>query len=121
MKQRKPGSSLKLGEVTLLTNQAYVLMYLAQRPVTKLSAIARKLRLTERAIQRIISILTDQGFLTRTRDGQRIHYRVHTEKTIRHPMVGELTVGALLELARHQQGRIENDDDALAPGTASLD
>ena len=121
MTQRNPSSSLKPGAVTLLTNQAYVLMYLAERPVTKLSAIARKLRITERAIQRIMSQLTEQGFVTRTRDGQRIHYLVHSEKTIRHPMVGDLSVGALLALARKSEGRAGRDAGAMARGTAPQD
>jgi hypothetical protein len=109
MPPRKPNRSLKPGAVTLLTNHAYVLMYLAERPVTTLSKIARKLRMTERAIQRIMGQLTDQGFVTRTRDGQRIHYRVHTEKTIRHPMVGQLSIGSVIALARG--GDRQTDDD----------
>jgi DNA-binding transcriptional ArsR family regulator len=87
------------------TNQAYVLMFLAERPVTTLSAIARKLRITERAIQRIMNQLTAQGYITRSRDGQRIHYAVHTDKIIRHPMVGELSVGTLLNIARQTSRR----------------
>jgi predicted ArsR family transcriptional regulator len=118
---RKPVSSPKPGAVTLLTNQAYVLMYLAERPVTTLSAIAQKLRVTERAIQRIIGQLADQGFVTRTRDGQRIHYMVHTDKTIRHPMVGELSVGSIMKLARQSGRPVARDSGASPRSTAPLD
>jgi DNA-binding transcriptional ArsR family regulator len=112
MTSRKPVNSLK-PPVTLLTNQAYVLMYLAEKPVTTLSAIARKLRITERAIQRIMNQLAAQGYVTRSREGRRIQYKVHLDKIIRHPMVGELSVGALLNLARPTNGRDGREVSAM--------
>jgi hypothetical protein len=55
-------------------------------------------RLTERAVQRIISDLEQDGYLSHTRDGRTNTYRIQPDKVLRHPAEAGQTVAALLSL-----------------------
>jgi PAS domain S-box-containing protein len=58
------------------TNHLKVLSALAERPDLRLRDIAREVGITERATQRIITELINEGYLARTRVGARNHYAV---------------------------------------------
>ncbi|MCW7941416.1 ArsR family transcriptional regulator [Streptomyces hygroscopicus] len=95
---------------TFLTNHARVLAAIADDPNTRIRDLAAHCRLTERAVQKIISDLEQDGYLSHTRQGRSNAYRIEKGATLRHPAEVEagLTVAALLSvLARHdaQRGR----------------
>jgi len=71
---------------------------IARDPSVRLRDIAGALGITERATQRIVSELVDEGFLTRRREGRRNTYIVHREKTMLTPQLSETEVGKLLEI-----------------------
>lgn len=83
---------------TFLTNHSHVLFCLAQDPSVKMREIARKVCITERAVQRIIAELTEAGYITRTKDGRCNHYQINFDSHLRHPIEAKQTIAELLHL-----------------------
>ncbi|MEU9521626.1 helix-turn-helix domain-containing protein [Streptomyces sp. NPDC048224] len=83
---------------TFVTNHARVLAAIADNPNIRIRDIAAHCRLTERAVQRIISDLEHDEYLSHTRDGRTNTYRVQPDKVLRHPAEAGLTVASLLSL-----------------------
>jgi predicted transcriptional regulator len=75
-----------------------VLLVIARDPKARLRDIAAALDITERAAQRIVSELVDDGYLTRKRVGRRNEYKVHPKKPVPTPHAQETEVGELLDL-----------------------
>ncbi|MFF7601798.1 helix-turn-helix transcriptional regulator [Streptomyces mirabilis] len=82
---------------TFLTNHARVLASIADDPGTRIRDIAARCRLTERAVQKIISDLEQSGYLTHTRRGRSNVYRIEQGTVLRHPADAGLTVAGLLD------------------------
>lgn len=83
---------------TFLTNHAHVLVCLTQRPDDTLREVARRVGITERAVQRIIRELEDAGILQRSRSGRRNTYTVNGAHPLRHPLEAHRSVQELLTL-----------------------
>ncbi|MEV5781290.1 helix-turn-helix transcriptional regulator [Streptomyces sp. NPDC048448] len=84
------------GGWTFLTNHARVLASIDDDPGTRIRDIAARCRLTERAVQKIISDLEQSGYLTHTRQGRSNLYRIEQGTILRHPADAGLTVAGLL-------------------------
>lgn len=104
---------------TFLTNHARVLAVIADNRNARIRDIAAHCRLTDRAVQKIISDLERDGYLSHVREGRGNIYRIDPSKVLRHPADAGLTVAALLALLvqdeadRHQlveQGTAELTD-----------
>ncbi len=80
-----------------LTNHFYVLHAIATDPELTLRAIAARVGITERAVQRIVADLEDGGFLVRERDGRRNRY-VLREGAPRHDLDAALPLRSMLGL-----------------------
>lgn len=92
---------------TFLTNHARVLSAIAADPTIRIRDIAAHCRLTERAVQKILSDLERDGYLTHTRRGRSNTYRIADGTILRHPAESGLTVAELLDLlARHDAGQM---------------
>ncbi|MFF4799443.1 helix-turn-helix transcriptional regulator [Streptomyces sp. NPDC001351] len=83
---------------TFVTNHARVLAAIADNHSARIRDIAARCRLTERAVQKIISDLEEAGYLSHTREGRTNTYRIDPSKVLRHPAEAGLTVAALLSL-----------------------
>ena len=83
---------------TFITNHARVLMVITQDPTVRLRDIAATLEITERAAQRIVTELVDEGYLSRKREGRRNVYTVHPKRPMRAPQARGVDVGAFLDL-----------------------
>lgn len=83
---------------TFLSNHAHVLFCIARDPDCRVRDIADAVGITERAVQRIIGELVEEGILIRERVGRRNHYRIHGGTPLRHPMESHRTVGELIDL-----------------------
>ncbi|WP_369382079.1 helix-turn-helix transcriptional regulator [Streptomyces sp. cg36] len=93
---------------TFLTNYARVLAAIADDANARIRDLAAHCRLTERAVQKIISDLEQGGYLSHTRQGRSNTYRIAPGTPLRHPAEAEagLTVATLLSvLAHHDQER----------------
>jgi hypothetical protein len=83
---------------TFLTNHARVLAAIAREPAIRVRDIAGQCMLTERAVQKIISDLESDGYLTHTRVGRTNIYEIPTGTFLRHPADAGAPVAALLSL-----------------------
>jgi len=84
---------------TFMTNHAHVLLCIASDPGVRLRDVASRVGITERAAQRIVADLCDEGYLTRVRVGRRNRYELHPELPFRHRCRAESGVRALIDLA----------------------
>lgn len=81
---------------TLLTNHGHVMVVLARDPDARLRDLAEQIGITERAAQRIVNDLVDEGYLLRERVGRRNRYRLNRSAPMRHPIERDHSVGELL-------------------------
>ncbi|GHD86093.1 hypothetical protein GCM10010508_12640 [Streptomyces naganishii JCM 4654] len=81
-----------------MTNHARVLAAIADDNNARIRDIAAHCRLTERAVQKIITDLERDGYLSHTREGRGNIYRIDPSKVLRHPAEAGLTVASLLSL-----------------------
>ncbi len=83
---------------TLFTNHAHVLLCIAKDPDVRLRDVALEVGITERAVQRIVSDLEQDGFIEIQKEGRRNRYVVHPEQHFRHPIEQHCTIEGLLKL-----------------------
>ncbi|MFG0288563.1 MAG: helix-turn-helix transcriptional regulator [Rhodopirellula sp. JB044] len=83
---------------TFLTNHAHVLIVLQGDPDIVLREVATQVGITERAVQRIVQDLEEDGFIRREKVGRKNHYEVLADKQLRHPIEAHRTIGDLLKL-----------------------
>jgi hypothetical protein len=81
-----------------VSNHALVLLCVARDPTMRLRDIGDHVGITERAAHRIVTELVEAGYLKRTRDGTRNRYDVAVDKPMRHPLLGDRSIGELVEL-----------------------
>lgn len=81
---------------TYLSNHSHVLVCLARQPDARIRDVAAEVRITERAVQKILQDLEEAGVVRRYRVGRRNVYRLNPEAHLRHPVEGHCTVGELL-------------------------
>jgi DNA-binding transcriptional ArsR family regulator len=79
---------------TLLSNHGKVLLCLERDPDIRVSDIADQVGVKERAVQRILAELRDDGLVTSVRSGRRNTYRINRKWRI--PWA-EAPVGRLLD------------------------
>lgn len=83
---------------TFLTNHSHVLLCLSAEPELSLRAVALKVGITERSVQRIVGELETAGYLTRSREGRRNRYVITGTLPLRHPLERHTRVGDLIAL-----------------------
>lgn len=95
---------------TFVTNHLVVLLCIAEDAGVRMSDIADRVGVTERAVQRIVADLVDAGYLTRSRVGRRNRYEVNDELPLRHLETQHRRVRELLVL-------LAKDREASAPSS----
>ena len=96
---RGPGDESGAGHRwTFLTNHAHVLAVLYLNPEMVLRQVAALVGITERAVQRIVQDLEEEGYIQRQRVGRCNRYKVLTSKPLRHPIEAHRKIGDLLNL-----------------------
>lgn len=86
---------------TFVTNHLVVLLCIAEDPGVRMSHVAERVGVTERAVQRIVADLVGAGYLERTRVGRRNHYRINRELPLRHLETQHQRLGELLGVLQH--------------------
>jgi len=93
-----------LAHWTFLSNHAHVLMLVCAEPDLRMREIAVRVDITERAVQRIVSELVEEGYVRVEKEGRRNHYLPNLEAPLRHPLEAGATIrhllGALASQAR---------------------
>jgi DNA-binding MarR family transcriptional regulator len=85
---------------TFLTNHAHVLIALARNPDLRVRDLAAAVKITERAVQQILTDLEEEGVIEREREGRRNHYVIIDSARLRHPNEQGAFVGDLLALLK---------------------
>lgn len=83
---------------TFLSNHGHVLVYLSKNPDARVRQIAEEIGITERSTQTILHELEKAGYITKTKDGRRNHYRVNASGKFRHPSEKNKSIGLLLKI-----------------------
>ena len=81
---------------TFLTNHTHVLICLARDADMRVRDVAELVGITERAVLRIISELSEDGYITIVKEGRRNSYQLNRDKQFRHPVESGHTIGSLL-------------------------
>ena len=76
----------KTRDWTFFTNHSHVIFSLAQDPNSTIRDISLKVGITERAVQKIILDLEDEGYIVKTKLGRNNSYKVNLKKELRHPI-----------------------------------
>lgn len=85
---------------TFLTTHGLVLVEIAGDPGQTMRSLAEKLGVSERTVQSVIRDLAAEGYVTRSRVGRHNRYSVDLNRHMRHPLVQERTIEALLRALR---------------------
>ena len=102
VKQEIVTTGKSLSSWTFLTNHAHVLIMLALHEGIILREIAHRIGITERAVQKIIGELAEEGFLQRVRVGRCNEYKLHLERPLRHPIEQHRTIGDIIALIQRR-------------------
>ena len=97
-----------------VTNHTQVLLCISSNPEIRLRDIAARVGITERAAQRIVADLVNEGYVTRTRSGRRNQYAINRQKEMRHPAQFGFEIGPLLDLLRR-----DSADEVVRPDPAA--
>jgi predicted transcriptional regulator len=102
MVQKRPSGEPDLNRSTwlVLTNHGNVLLCVTRDPTIRVSELADRVGIGERAAQKIIGDLVRDGFLLRIREGRRNRYEVNRGADLRHPLFAHLEIGRLLDVLR---------------------
>lgn len=82
---------------TFLTNHGHLLLAIAEQGDQRVSELARRVGITERATIRILRDLEDEGYVQVTREGRRNIYKVNPQLPMRHPRYADHKIGELLK------------------------
>lgn len=85
---------------TFLTNHAHTLLCIATDPAIRISEIAERVGIGERAAQSIVNDLVEAGYVAKERVGRRNHYQVNPDLRLRHPLEADHRIGELLATLR---------------------
>jgi DNA-binding transcriptional ArsR family regulator len=87
-----------LTDWSLLTNHGRLLLAIENEPGLRVRDMAERLHVTERTIQLVLRDLRESGYVTSRREGRRVFYSVVHDKPMRSDLLGDKTVGQLLQL-----------------------
>ncbi len=81
---------------TFLTNHAHVLLCVSTGEPLTARELALRIGITERSVQAILTDLTDEGYLSKSKVGRRNVYELNPKGKLRHPLEASHTVGELV-------------------------
>jgi DNA-binding MarR family transcriptional regulator len=94
------GGSAVNAKWTFFTNHAHVLFSISEDPDITLRKVALNVGITERATQRIVAELEDDGYLRHERKGRRNHYELIDDAPLRHSIEAHVAIGDILRVLR---------------------
>jgi predicted transcriptional regulator len=81
---------------TFVTTHLLVLLAIADDPEIRMTDVADRVGITERAVQRIVGDLVETGYLTRSKVGRRNRYAINREMPMRHLQTQHQRLGEIL-------------------------
>ncbi len=108
-----------MSDWTFFSNYGHVIACLAKNRGSRLRDVALEVGITERAVQKIVRDLQNEGFLTISKQGRCNRYQINRRKALRHSLESHCTVGKLLALVA-KPARVETAKRAeLEPEAAA--
>ena len=106
MAQKPPsdGQAASRSPWLVLTNYGNVLLCVTRDPRIRISELADRVGIGERAAQKIVADLVAEGYLVRIKEGRRNRYEVNRTAHLRHPLFRDLEIGPLLDVLRDGHG-----------------
>lgn len=92
------------GRWVFLSNHGNVLLCIVRDRRIRISEIADKVGIGERAAQRIVADLVAEGYVVRTKEGRRNRYEINPRGHLRHPLFADLEIGPFIEALRDGAG-----------------
>ena len=99
-----------------LSNHTQVLLCIARDPDTRLRDIAQVVGITERAAGRIVTDLTESGYVESERHGRRLRYTINRQIAMRHPAQTNREIGELLDLLTRVEPAPESEQHTAGHG-----
>jgi len=90
---------------TFLTNHGRALLCISRDPDVRLRDIATSLTISERRAYALVSDLTDQGYVVKTKEGRRNRYVIQSHLPLPEFRGRDQAIGAVLELLAAPQER----------------
>jgi hypothetical protein len=111
-----------MGDWTFFSNYGHVLVCLSRNREARLRDVAAEVGITERAVQKIVRDLQNEGFLTVTKQGRCNRYRINRRKSLRHGLESHCTVGKLLNLVARsgQQDQLPGAEAGTVPSEPTV-
>jgi predicted transcriptional regulator len=100
MTAKKPRQIAEGNSWTFLTNHGHVIICVARDPEIRLRDIAALVGITERAAMRIVTELSESGYIRTEKRGRRNYYTVISEKPLRHPLEAHHAIKSIVALAK---------------------
>jgi len=97
------------GKWTFITNHGHVILCLAQSPSMTMREIASQVGITERAVQRIIADLREDGCVVQQRQGRCNVYQINRDHPLRHALEAHCSIDDLTRLVVDTDGYSGND------------
>lgn len=82
---------------TFLTNHSHVLVCIVEEPDIRLSEVARRVGIGERAVHRIVHELCDAGYLEVVKKGRVNNYVIDLDRPLRHPLESDHNVRSVIQ------------------------
>lgn len=83
---------------TFLTNHFHIVVVLSREPTLRISDMANLVGITQRAVQRILAELTEDGVIKIKKDGRRNVYTINRKKRLKHSLESKHSIGELLDI-----------------------
>lgn len=93
---------------TFFTNHAHVFFLLTSNPDILLRDIAKQVGITERAVQKILTELINEGFVEVERRGRTNHYKLFLNHPLRHPIERHRTIADMVKALGLEQAKERN-------------
>ena len=94
----KPVDPPTVSDFAFLTNHGKTLLLIAHDHRIRMRDLADRLKITERATQRIVADLARAGYIDRAREGRRNIYGVRTDAPLGLPIQRDIDIGSLLNI-----------------------
>ena len=91
-------SEKKSSNWTFLTNHSHVLLCLAKDSSMRIRDLALEVGITERAVQRIIAELLEEGYIDKEKEGRRNIYKICENRPLKHKIEWHKNTSDLIKL-----------------------
>ena len=115
--QSSPGGNYCMNNWTLFSNHGHVLVSLARNSDARLRDVAADVGITERAVQKIVRDLQDEGMISIKKNGRRNCYRIHKKTPLRHTLEADCVLGDLITVVNKRLPKTQPAE----PGVESVE